>query len=427
MTPRKDGVEREKAPPLPPRARRTNMSMGKLWNMASGALASRSQPASPIKRDSKDGIDAQASAAELTPKMEAGKRSVTVGALAPPPPPPLPRRSTERVARISHETDGIVRTSSDGGEKVAADATGHLSTTNSESSNASDAGQLMPPSTSMSSPELFSTPTEEITSLSLVTDVPATSTAASASADATPLVGSAVRSAISPTAVPLPDSRPGTPLNSVMPRSRPTSMLVHPVQAVQAEEGKAPSRSASPVPGGGPPPPVPRRAAARRPVPGAPGANGIPPITSAALPPPVHPSHAATENSDHTAMPAPSEEAPPTALPPTADAAAKPTDEGQHQAPEPETKALPHNAPPPPPPRRADHTLAKAEPKVVINGTSVSVTSPVIGNGAAEELGKPDAMNGPFVSDGSWEERTWKEIVRLKEDMFWARIGGVRC
>jgi hypothetical protein len=31
-----------------------------------------------------------------------------------------------------------------------------------------------------------------------------------------------------------------------------------------------------------------------------------------------------------------------------------------------------------------------------------------------------------YVGDSTWEEKTWKEIVRLREDMFWARIGGVR-
>lgn len=33
---------------------------------------------------------------------------------------------------------------------------------------------------------------------------------------------------------------------------------------------------------------------------------------------------------------------------------------------------------------------------------------------------------GQYVGDGSWEEKTWKELVRLREDMFWARIGGIR-
>jgi hypothetical protein len=33
---------------------------------------------------------------------------------------------------------------------------------------------------------------------------------------------------------------------------------------------------------------------------------------------------------------------------------------------------------------------------------------------------------GQYVGDGSWEEKTWKELVRLREDMFWARVGGFR-
>ena len=33
---------------------------------------------------------------------------------------------------------------------------------------------------------------------------------------------------------------------------------------------------------------------------------------------------------------------------------------------------------------------------------------------------------GVYVGNSSWEERTWKELVKLREEMFWARIGGVR-
>jgi hypothetical protein len=37
------------------------------------------------------------------------------------------------------------------------------------------------------------------------------------------------------------------------------------------------------------------------------------------------------------------------------------------------------------------------------------------------------ALDGtPYVGDGTWEERTWKELTRLREDMFWARMGGVQ-
>ncbi|KAG5723978.1 hypothetical protein E4T56_gene11269 [Termitomyces sp. T112] len=32
--------------------------------------------------------------------------------------------------------------------------------------------------------------------------------------------------------------------------------------------------------------------------------------------------------------------------------------------------------------------------------------------------------SGNYVGNVTWEERTWKEIIRLKEAMFWARIGG---
>jgi hypothetical protein len=32
----------------------------------------------------------------------------------------------------------------------------------------------------------------------------------------------------------------------------------------------------------------------------------------------------------------------------------------------------------------------------------------------------------PYVGDGTWEERTWKELTRLREDMFWARMGRAR-
>ncbi|KAI0049234.1 hypothetical protein FA95DRAFT_1604614 [Auriscalpium vulgare] len=45
--------------------------------------------------------------------------------------------------------------------------------------------------------------------------------------------------------------------------------------------------------------------------------------------------------------------------------------------------------------------------------------------GSTESLGtSPDGA--PYVSDATWEERTWKELVRLREEMFWARIGAQR-
>ena len=47
--------------------------------------------------------------------------------------------------------------------------------------------------------------------------------------------------------------------------------------------------------------------------------------------------------------------------------------------------------------------------------------------GKKREPESASEMNvGPYVGDATWEERTWKEIVRLREDMFWARVGGLR-
>ncbi|KAL0960178.1 hypothetical protein HGRIS_011812 [Hohenbuehelia grisea] len=48
------------------------------------------------------------------------------------------------------------------------------------------------------------------------------------------------------------------------------------------------------------------------------------------------------------------------------------------------------------------------------------------GDTAEEPPVKEDESGAPYVGDATWEERTWKEIVRLREDMFWARIGAFR-
>ncbi len=31
-----------------------------------------------------------------------------------------------------------------------------------------------------------------------------------------------------------------------------------------------------------------------------------------------------------------------------------------------------------------------------------------------------------YVGIATWEERTWRELMKLREEMFWARVGGVR-
>ena len=44
----------------------------------------------------------------------------------------------------------------------------------------------------------------------------------------------------------------------------------------------------------------------------------------------------------------------------------------------------------------------------------------------SEEKKDEEEDREAYVGDVTWEERTWKELVRLREDMFWARIGAVR-
>jgi hypothetical protein len=45
---------------------------------------------------------------------------------------------------------------------------------------------------------------------------------------------------------------------------------------------------------------------------------------------------------------------------------------------------------------------------------------------AGEEKKDEEEDHEAYVGDVTWEERTWKELVRLREDMFWARIGAAR-
>ncbi|KAF8155776.1 hypothetical protein B0H34DRAFT_798897 [Crassisporium funariophilum] len=42
------------------------------------------------------------------------------------------------------------------------------------------------------------------------------------------------------------------------------------------------------------------------------------------------------------------------------------------------------------------------------------------------EKEKEEKYRYGYVGDATWEERTWKELVRLREDMFWARVGGFK-
>ena len=38
----------------------------------------------------------------------------------------------------------------------------------------------------------------------------------------------------------------------------------------------------------------------------------------------------------------------------------------------------------------------------------------------------PELDTTLYVGTATWEERTWRELVKLREEMFWARLGGIR-
>lgn len=75
-----------------------------------------------------------------------------------------------------------------------------------------------------------------------------------------------------------------------------------------------------------------------------------------------------------------------------------------------------------PPPRHP-----RPVPSTVRRALSENLEKRVENKLELEEQQPESAPDGtPYVGDGTWEERTWKELTRLREDMFWARMGGVQ-
>jgi len=68
----------------------------------------------------------------------------------------------------------------------------------------------------------------------------------------------------------------------------------------------------------------------------------------------------------------------------------------------------------------ADPTTTKADEKTGMVEDEEKIDS------KAQALETEETDKGQYVGDGSWDEKTWKELVRLREDMFWARVGGFR-
>ncbi|KLO14382.1 hypothetical protein SCHPADRAFT_914901 [Schizopora paradoxa] len=446
---------KEKAPPLPPRRRSKIPSMGtsigSLGNFW-GSLRSgqQSQSSSPSKRNSADSQEdvlgsvpmARAITIESATSSGSGSSSSV--------PPPLPRRSNERghllapplsndnvslASEYSHTLNEENYPMPLASEKSTA-TTNYMTPSTSESSDPhsddgpSDAG------------EEFKTPVDELQSFP-ISRVASASNEMPAPPKTPPPHDPLSDPPLSPRSVPLPDSRPVSPAA----KSRPTSMQVMVNHTLQLPT----SRAASPSPiGTAPPPPLPRRAAARRPISQALGSlNSSPKDEKSALP---SSTTGSTENSplgEKAALPVTTtestaeekEESPIAELPePSGDAdevtstttlggdspvdgaedvtpvETKPTDEivkHDEEKEEVKEKELPpvkeEKFVPLPPPRRR-----------------VGLPNGVSSKQDSEKTSQEDGDVNQYVGDATWEERTWKEITRLREDMFWARIGGVR-
>ncbi|KAL5480990.1 hypothetical protein ACEPAI_9931 [Sanghuangporus weigelae] len=485
-----NGAQREPAPPLPPRRRSKITSVGALWEKASGALRSatptQSQPASPITNGSKENEDPFTSsprsvlgqARGSTPTPEPLK--VTV-------PPPLPRRGHDR--RESELDITIDKKPKEDEEKRGEDnKSSSIGSSPTEAAKSVNEGTpvtrsratsptLRPTLTaqhitiansqaSSALGEEFSTPTEEIGSLPPSVSPPASATDTLVR-PSTPHSSRSARSSArnsmspprspgfrsqrisspppphSPRSIPLPDSRPGTPASPRGTHARRESASVAPLNIDPEKLSRPPSRAASPRPAAilgavSPPPPVPRRAAARRTVPPPPGTQQVTPPT-----PPSSGSNDEKEVPPHSGeLPEKETEIPPRterrSIPPLPRRNEEDTatmKKGAEATPKKEEKYVPL-----PPPRRSvdGPRLPPRRPGHIANNKSFTDFGDKDDErmDSAQDRLKSGKQNGidrsenddpkNYVGDATWEERTWKEIVRLREDMFWARIGAIR-
>ncbi|KAF8507483.1 hypothetical protein BU17DRAFT_71181 [Hysterangium stoloniferum] len=248
------------------------------------------------------------------------------------------------------------------------------------------------------------------------------------------------------TSITTTDAEPSTavvcPTASVIPIATATAT------AAASEEGQTLSRTSSPAPLP-PPPPVPRRAAKRHVQPGSPKAaesgekasNGtasrvsgeqsraserpsgeVQPATEAEIKPGVvdHVKHDGIVE-DAKPKPSSSESAGPSesSEPVVISSPSKPVSPPRRAAP---PTSQPHY--PSPTPSHAPATPEKSSSPSEQHSLSNNGHNNAVENGVSPDY-KP-ADNGTYIGERTWKERTWKTLVKLREDMFWARIEGVR-
>ncbi|PSS32042.1 hypothetical protein PHLCEN_2v2187 [Hermanssonia centrifuga] len=359
--------------------KRSQMGIKALWGSMSRSLSN-----TPKAESEKAEVDASNDASKSPPPVPPRR-------LPPPPPqhpplppspttrvpgpPPLPKRNRER-ASSSLSTEANAESKSD-----SVEGTGQPS-----ESTGTPAQSLVP--VVEDNREEFTTPTEEISQ-------------------------SSMSRSSSPTTVPLPPSEPSTPL-------QPATQV--PSESVAAGAAGETTRVATPPPiqlqpeGSRPtspaPPPLPRRAAARvRPssivVPSAPASQAV--------------AQSQEDKSEAEPVGAMREEALESTNESTLSAPVETAAE-QHD----ETKSTLSAEPGP----DSHEILSTSSPGELSDSEHVETEAHLEDVGSRVQAPLDDEKvseePGAYVTDSTWEERTWKELVKLRQDMFWARVGGVR-
>ncbi|KAG1753550.1 proline-rich protein [Suillus paluster] len=403
-------------PPVPPRRRR-------LWEMAS-ALGERAVSwTETSKEKDKEKDKGEGTTRKLPPAPLAHPSVPHPHAQV----PPLPKRSGER----DHSID-TPATVNDADKNAGSEA---------ETSN---------------SQESFTTPVDEMTfarpapfreSFSSDLPSPQTQTQAPASQPERPP---------SPHTIPLPETPTSPAFRATSPPPRPRSRVAspaplpsrvsspvpqRPITPLAPSRSRAgspapprtgspftPSRTASPAPYGAPP--VPRRAPARRAVPVPPTAaqteakEGIPmpspevskddKLTNAAKeeekssPVPKQKVVVCEDSAVESSTTKPETFEKPNPLPDTS-LNGNPSPENQVSV-----DASSHTA--------VNPSSEASQTRSLSEGSSTRETS--IDTNCTKRSSTTDGEG--YAGDATWEDRTWKEIIRLKEEMFWARVGGVR-
>ncbi|KAH9852204.1 hypothetical protein C2E23DRAFT_903704 [Lenzites betulinus] len=455
VSPARDGK-----PAIPPR--RSKIGLGSIWGSMQRSLSGTREPETTATANGRPRDTSREDARPKLPPRDPSRKS-----LPPPPPvhpsiashaptksvgqvhavpPPLPKRSRGREATATPEPEPKALT---------------LEVPPSETQPSEDAPAPAPAPADQPQPthkEEQKAPTEETP----VEETPAEETPAAAEAPAaakpdllvapppdfsrsesqdsfatpTEELAPAFTASPAPTAVPLPRSQAPTPVPVPAPQeadadadkgketaAAPTDDSANeaapviaptPIAAVPSTllDEKPPSRAASPVP-----PPLPRRAAARA----RPSSVSVPQAVDA--PKETAPQETAPASTAPVdgAAPAPVVEEPEPIVPEgeKTDVVA-PTEDAAHAEVTPDEQEKAHESW-----VNVDNASLESQSESEAHPSPEKYEEDVKVEPEVPEVSEEKADDGQYVGEATWEERTYRELVRLREEMFWARVGAV--